>query len=72
MKALELRGRQADDLRRELEQLRREQFDMRFQWQSEENPDTSHHRKLRRDIARIRTVLRELELAAEAKEATES
>jgi len=72
MKAIELRGRQADDLHRELEQLRREQLDMRFQWQSEENADTSHERKLRRDIARIKTVLRELELAAEAEGATDN
>jgi large subunit ribosomal protein L29 len=64
VKANELRGRDADDLRRELEGLHRQLFELRFQWQAEEKPDTSVRRKLRRDIARIKTVLREMELAA--------
>ena len=72
MKAIELRGRKPEDLRRELAQLRKQQCDLRFQWQSEENPDASQERKLRRDLARIKTVLREMELAAEAKEGTQS
>jgi len=63
MKANELRGRSAEDLRKELAQLRRELFDIRFRWQSEENPDISRRRKLKRDIARILTVLREMELS---------
>ena len=62
MRAQELRGRAADDLRREMEQLRRELFNLRFQWQAEESPDSSRRRRLKRDIARYRTVLREMEL----------
>ncbi len=61
MKASELRGRDAHDLRREMEQLERELFDLRFQWQAEENPDSSRRQRLRRNIARYRTVLREME-----------
>jgi len=61
MRAKELRGRDPEDLRRELEQLQRELFELRFQWQAEENPDSSRRRRLRRDIARYKTVLRELE-----------
>ena len=61
MKASELRGRDASDLRRELEQRRRELFDLRFQWQAEEKPDSSRRRRLRRDVARYLTVLREIE-----------
>jgi len=61
MKASELRGRDALDLRREMEQLQRELFDLRFQWQAEENPDSSRRQRLRRNIARYRTVLREME-----------
>ncbi len=60
MKASELRGRDVLDLQRELEQLRRQLFELRFQWQAEENPDTSRRQRLRRDIARYRTVLREM------------
>jgi large subunit ribosomal protein L29 len=61
MKASELRERKPEDLRAELQKLRRELFNLDFQWQSEENPDTSRKMKLKRDIARILTVLREME-----------
>ena len=61
MKAKELRGRDTQELRRELEQLQRELFDIRLQWQAEERPDRSRRRNLRRDVARYKTVLREME-----------
>ncbi len=63
MRANELRGRDAEDLRRELGALRRQLFDMNFQWQAEENPNTSRRQQLRRDVARYCTVLREVERA---------
>ncbi|MFO8008958.1 MAG: 50S ribosomal protein L29 [Candidatus Brocadiia bacterium] len=66
MRAAELRGRDPQDLRRELGELQRELFELDFQWQAEENPDTSRRGRLRRDIARYKTVLREMELAAES------
>jgi large subunit ribosomal protein L29 len=62
MKANELRGRDRGDLARELQQLERELFDLRFQWQSEENPSSRRRRELKRDVARYKTVLREMEL----------
>jgi large subunit ribosomal protein L29 len=62
MKASELRGRDGLDLQRELEQLQRQLFELRFQWQAEENPDSSRRQRLRRDIARCRTVLREMKM----------
>ncbi len=65
MKASELRGRDVADLRRELDQLRKELFDLRFQWQAEEKPDSSRRQRLRRDIARYLTVLREMGVQAE-------
>lgn len=68
MKASELRGRNQDDLRKEVTQLRKQLFDIRFQFQAEENPDTSPRYKLKRDIARILTVLKEMELAIDAAE----
>jgi len=64
MKASELRGRGAEDLRHELESLRHRLFEMRAKWQAEETPDTSQKLKIRRDIARILTVLREKEPAS--------
>ena len=69
MRANELRGRDPQDLLRELAQLQRELFDIRFQWQAEERPDSSRRRHLKRDVARYKTVLREMELATAAPEA---
>lgn len=68
MRADELRGREAEDLRAELAQLRRQLFDVKFARQAEETPDTSHQGKVRRDIARVLTVLREKELASRKQE----
>jgi large subunit ribosomal protein L29 len=65
MKASELRGRDAQDLRRELTELQKQFFGLKFQWQAEENPDSSRRRRLKRDIARYMTVLREMELQQE-------
>ena len=61
MRAKELRGRDPQELRREMAQLQRDLFDIRFQWQAEERPDRSRRRNLRRDVARYQTVLREME-----------
>ena len=66
MNAKELRGRDREELLRELAQRKRELFDLRFQWQSEENPDSSRRRHLKRDIARYLTVLREMTLEQDA------
>ncbi len=63
MRAAELRGREPEDLRRELRELQRQLFDLNFRWQAEENPDTNQRRDMRRDVARYQTVLREMELA---------
>ena len=62
MKASELEGRDAHDLQREMAQLQRELFNLRFQWQAEEKPDSSRRRRVRRDIARYKTVLRQMQL----------
>lgn len=73
MRAVELRNREPEDLRRELQELKEELFSLDFEWQSEENPDSNRKRKIKRDIARIQTVLRELEMekASEPEDATE-
>lgn len=63
MRASELRGRSREELLQELERMKQELFDMRFQWQAEESPDTSRKGMLRKDIARVKTVLREMELS---------
>ena len=59
MKASELRGKNADDLKKELESLLRAQFGLRMQVATQQLSNTSQLKKVRRDIARVRTVMRE-------------
>ena len=59
MKASELRGKNADDLKKELESLLRAQFGLRMQLATQQLSNTSQLKKVRRDIARVRTVMKE-------------
>ncbi len=56
-KAEELRGKSRDQLQEELVALKKEQFNMRFQRASGQLENTARVRQVRRDIARIKTVL---------------
>ena len=56
MKAEEVRGLTADQLDDQLVKLKKEQFNLRFQRASGQLENTSRVRKVRRDIARIKTV----------------
>lgn len=60
MKASELRDMERDALEEELVRLRREQFNLRMQRGSEHLPQTHLLKEARRDVARVKTVLREL------------
>lgn len=62
----EIRDKQDDQLRAELIDKTRHLFDLRSQAVTEKLEDPSQLGKARRDIARIRTVLRQRELAARA------
>ena len=57
MKASELRGKSADELQTELQSLLRAQFGLRMQKATQQLSNTSQIRKVRRDIARVRTLL---------------
>ena len=57
MKAKELRARRPDDLKEQLLQLKKEQFNLRFQKATGQLENTARVREVRRDIARIKTVL---------------
>ena len=59
MKPSELRGKQPDELQKELEALLRAQFGLRMQLATQQLGNTSQLGKVRHDIARVRTVLRE-------------
>ena len=57
MKAAELRTRTEDQLREQLLQLKKEQFNLRFQKATGQLENTARVREVRRDIARIKTIL---------------
>ena len=59
MKASELRGKNAEDLKKELESLLRAQFGLRMQLATQQLTNTSQLKKVRRDIARVRTIMKE-------------
>jgi large subunit ribosomal protein L29 len=55
----ELRTKSADELNKELLELLKAQFSLRMQLATQQLGNTSQIRKVRRDIARVRTILRE-------------
>ena len=59
MRPRDIRRRESADLEQELGRLREEIFHQRFRGQSEEKVDRGMVGKHRRDMARIRTILRE-------------
>lgn len=59
MKASELRTKSVDELNKELLDLLKAQFGLRVQVATQQISNTSQLLKVRRDIARVRTVLRE-------------
>ena len=59
MKASELKAKSAEDLQQELLSLNKAQFGLRMQVATQQLSNTSQLRKVRRDIARVKTVLTE-------------
>ena len=59
MKPSELRGKNQDELQKELNELLKAQFGLRMQLATQQLGNTSQIKKVRRDIARVRTVLKE-------------
>ncbi len=57
MKAEELRGKTSDQLKEQLLDLKKEQFNLRFQKATGQLENTARVREVRRDIARIKTIL---------------
>lgn len=68
MKANELRNLEAEDLYSRLDECYKELFNLRFQKVTGRLTNTSRPRQVRRDIARIKTILRERELAVDEQE----
>jgi large subunit ribosomal protein L29 len=59
MKPSDLRGKNGDELQKELEGLLKAQFGLRMQVATQQLSNTSQMKKVRRDIARVRTIMKE-------------
>ena len=55
----ELKAKSAEELEEELVRLRKEQFNLRMQRASEQLPQTHLITEARRDVARVKTLIRE-------------
>jgi large subunit ribosomal protein L29 len=64
MNAADLRKKSIAELNDELVALRREQFNLRMQQATGELAQVHQHGRVRKDIARVKTVLNELSRAA--------
>ena len=64
MKASDLRDKTPDQLRDELTNLKKEAFNLRFQQATGQLENTARMRQVRRDAARVKTILNEKAQAA--------
>jgi large subunit ribosomal protein L29 len=62
MKMSEMRGMNPTELDRRLADMQEELFNLRFQFATRQLTNHSRLREVRRDVARVRTLLREREL----------
>jgi large subunit ribosomal protein L29 len=66
MKAEDLRGKTPDQLRDQLASLKKEAFNLRFQKATGQLENTSRMQVVRRDAARVKTILNQKAAAAAA------
>ncbi len=64
MDANDLRGKTPDELRDQLANLKKEAFNLRFQQATNQLENTARVRQVRRDVARVKTILNEKAAAA--------
>jgi large subunit ribosomal protein L29 len=64
MKAVELRGLTSRELQEALDESKEELFNLRFQYATNQLDNTARIRQVKKEIARISTVIREQEIAA--------
>ncbi|MEP9412309.1 MAG: 50S ribosomal protein L29 [Candidatus Brocadia sp.] len=62
MKASEIRSKSRQEILDEIDASRRELLNIRFQWQAGETRNPAQRKAIRRNIARLETILREMEL----------
>ncbi|WP_425037331.1 50S ribosomal protein L29 [Primorskyibacter sp. S187A] len=64
MNATDLRDKTPDQLREELTNLKKEAFNLRFQQATGQLENTARMRQVKRDVARVNTILNEKARAA--------
>jgi large subunit ribosomal protein L29 len=64
MQAHEIRALSPEEIRQRLDEAYREHFDLRFQFASRQLTNHNRLTEVRRDIARLKTILRAKELQA--------
>ncbi|MCY4623551.1 MAG: 50S ribosomal protein L29 [Chloroflexi bacterium] len=62
MRVDEVREKSTDDLQEELDESYRELMNLRFRWMTHQLPSVSEMKRVKKTIARIKTVMREREL----------
>ncbi len=61
MKVSEMRMKSRQEILDEIDACRRELLNIRFQWQAGETRNPAQKKDIRRDIARLKTILREMD-----------
>ncbi|MZR14279.1 50S ribosomal protein L29 [Maritimibacter sp. DP07] len=64
MNASELRDKSADQLNEQLSDLKKEAFNLRFQQATGQLENTARMRQVKRDVARVKTIINEKAAAA--------
>ena len=68
MKASEVRELSADEMRRKVDELEEELFNLKFQLEIGQLENSAKLKQTKRDIARVRTIIRQRELEPEQQE----
>ncbi len=66
MKASEIQAKTSEQIQKDIRDAQEELMNLRFQKESGQLPDSSLLGKLRRDIARMKTILHERELLGQS------
>ncbi len=64
MRAIDIRNLNEAEVARKLDEAHQELFNLRFQYSTGQLKNTARLSQVKREIARLRTILRERELAA--------
>jgi len=63
LKVSEMRMKSRQEILDEIDACRRELLNILFQWQAGETRNSAQRRDIRRDVARLKTILREMDLS---------